>query len=170
MSARQRSMKVGCRGRDAAVAQDRSTGDGAQAAQRRADSAGANTERNRQWLRYPAADDPSDERQPESPSGPAPERRDRRGQDRAGGRPWADTGSRPADGTAYARDQAARMHDSAASLHDEAVRLGIGDSDEHRRSAARHREAATSHRPTVRRTPESEVAPSPSGQSPDGAA
>lgn len=149
------------------MAQDRSPGDGAQAAQRRADSAGANTDRNRQWLRYPAGDQ-SDARQSESTAEPSPERRD--GQERAGGR----AGSGPADGTAHARDQAARMHDNAASLHDEAVRLGIGDSDEHRRSAARHREAATSHRPTVQRgsdrTGESEAAPRAAGRPSDGAA
>jgi hypothetical protein len=90
----------------------------AQAAQRRADAAGENTERGRRHLR---------DLEPGS---------DRGGLDSA----------RPA-GTEHARDQAARMHDSAASMHDEAVRLGIGDSDEHRRSAARHREAADAHRP-----------------------
>jgi hypothetical protein len=88
----------------AALTQGRSD-DGAQAAQRRAESAGAHSERNRRRLR--------------------------------------------ADGTAQARDQAARMHDNAATMHERAVTLGIGDSDEHRRSAARHRDAATSHRPPV---------------------
>lgn len=94
----------------------------AQAAQRRADTAGENSERGRRQLR---------DLEP------------------GGARGGPDT-ARPA-GTEHARDQAARMHDSAASMHDEAVRLGIGDSDEHRRSAARHREAADSHRPADER-------------------
>jgi hypothetical protein len=111
------------------LAQARSPEDGAQAAQRRADAAGAHTERDRQWPRGRAGDDQADERV------------------------WSAAGPSP-DGTAHARDQAARMHDNAASLHEEAVRLGIGDSDEHRRSAARHREAATSHRPAGRRLPD----------------
>jgi hypothetical protein len=107
------------------LTQGRSADDGAHAAQRRADTSGANTERRRQWLRDLTPDD--------SAGGDAE-------------RGWT-AASSAADGTAQARDQAARMHDNAASMHDEAVRLGIGDSEEHRRSAARHREAATSHRP-----------------------
>jgi hypothetical protein len=107
------------------VTQGRSADDGAGAAQRRADASGANSERRRQWLRELTPDP-----QPGDPDGPARQ-----------------TGGPSDDGTAQARGQAARMHDNAASMHDEAVRLGIGDSDEHRRSAARHREAATSHRP-----------------------
>jgi hypothetical protein len=97
----------------------------AQAAQRRADTAGENTERNRRHLRDL------------SPDGEV-------GSDDV--RSW-DAATAGRDGTAEARDQAARMHDSAASMHDRAVHLGIGDSDEHRRSAARHRQAAVSHRP-----------------------
>jgi hypothetical protein len=97
----------------------------AQAAQRRADIAGENLQRNRQHLRdlTPEGEISTDDE-----------------------RIWgASTGGQ--DGTAQARDRAARMHESAATMHDRAVRLGIGDSDEHRRSAARHREAAVSHRP-----------------------
>jgi hypothetical protein len=100
--------------------------DGAQAAQRRADTAGANSERNRRWLRDLMPDTGTEEY--------------------GWGAPPA-AGDRDQDGTAEARDQAARMHDNAATMHERAVRLGIGDSDEHRRSAARHRDAATSHRP-----------------------
>ena len=118
------------------MGQGRPADDGAQAAQRRADAAGTNTERNRQWLRNPPAGDETD-----VPGGPA----------------W-NAASSARDGTAQARDQAARMHDNAASMHDEAVRLGIGDSDEHRRSAARHRHAATSHRPPDRPGASSEAA------------
>lgn len=100
--------------------------DGAQAAQRRADTAGANSERNRQRLRELTPDTDSQQHAREAPFG---------------------TGDH--DRTAHARDQAARMHDNAATMHEQAVRLGIGDSDEHRRSAARHRDAATSHRPAA---------------------
>ena len=110
------------------MTQGRSADDGAHAAQRRADVSVANSERRRQWLR-----ELTPERGPEQttdPDEPA----------------WS---AGKSDGTAQARDQAARMHDNAASMHEEAVRLGIGDSEEHRRSAARHRRAATSHRPPL---------------------
>jgi hypothetical protein len=107
------------------VTEQRFAHTGAQAAQRRADAAGENTERSRRHLRdmTPDGEFSSDD-------------------ERAWGAAGAGSG-----GTAQVRDQAARMHDSAATMHEQAVRLGIGDSDEHRRSAARHREAAESHRP-----------------------
>lgn len=111
--------------------QGRSGDDGAEAAQRRADAAVANTERNRHLLRPSPPDDRPD--------------------DGLADRPWSALPCAQ-DGTAQARDRAARMHDNAASMHDEAVRLGIGDSEDHRRIAARHREAATSHRPSSRRS------------------
>jgi hypothetical protein len=134
-------MVGGRNGRGAELGQGRSAEDGAQAAQRRADAAGAQSERDPRRPRDRAADEQADERA------------------------WTAAGwSR--DGTARARDQAARMHDSAASLHDEAVRLGIGDSDEHRRSAARHREAATSHRPGTHRTPDGDTVQHASGGRP----
>jgi hypothetical protein len=111
-------------GKESTLTQWRSE-DGAQAAQRRAENAGANSERNRQWLR---------ELMPEA------------GTDEHGWGVPASAEDRDRDGTAQARDQAARMHENAATMHERAVNLGIGDSDEHRRSAARHRDAATSHR------------------------
>ncbi len=97
---------------------------GAQAAQRRADTAGENTERSRRHLRdlTPDGEYSSDDE-----------------------RAWS-AASAGAGNVPEARDQAVRMHESAATMHDQAVRLGIGDSEEHRRSAARHREAAESHR------------------------
>jgi hypothetical protein len=106
------------------VTEQRFADNGAQAAQRRADTAGENTERNRQHLRdlTPDGEFSTDA-------------------ERAWSAASAGAGNAP-----EARDQAVRMHESAATMHDEAVRLGIGDSDEHRRSAARHREAAESHR------------------------
>jgi hypothetical protein len=114
------------------VTEQRYADNGAQAAQRRADTAEENTERSRRHLRdlTPDGEFSSDD-------------------ERAWGAATADS-----SGTAQARDQAARMHESAATMHDQAVRLGIGDSDEHRRSAARHREAAVSHRPP---TPDDET-------------
>jgi hypothetical protein len=111
------------------VTEQRFADNGAQAAQRRADTAGENTERNRRQLRdmTPDGELSSDDE-----------------------RSWsAATGEQ--GGTAQARDRAARMHESAATMHDQAVRLGIGDSEEHRRSAARHRQAAESHRPVSRK-------------------
>ena len=106
------------------MTEQRFADNGAQAAQRRADAAGENTERNRRLLRdlTPEGEFSSDDE-----------------------RAWGAATAEQID-TAHARDQAVRMHESAATMHDRAVRLGIGDSEEHRRSAARHREAASSHR------------------------
>ncbi|HEX8627122.1 MAG TPA: hypothetical protein VF755_02995 [Catenuloplanes sp.] len=94
---------------------------GAIDAHRRADDAGARTAYGRQWLR----DTDAGEGHPE----------------RVG-----DQVTRVQEWTAQAQDQAARMHDSAAALHDQAVVLGIGDEQDHRRRAERHRAAAQSNR------------------------